>query len=363
MDGPKINRFYRWRHFEFWPFQVFYFPMMLYGIWLALRSGSFTYFSAANPGFAYGGAFDMSKSDALTGIDPRYVPPFLLIREPGTFTGKDEEGVRQKIGYPLVAKPDIGERGKNVEFIRTSHELFDYMEKASGPVILQEFAVQPREAGILFYRMPDGSERGITSVVLREFLAVTGNGVDTLAKLVGMRERSRNRIGYLKSRFAGRWEEVIPKGERIILEPIGNHNRGALFLNGNHLITPVLVDAIDNMTKNIDGFFYGRLDVKFDSDEDLKKGKGIVVLEVNGVNSEPAHIYHPGTPLFYAYKVIIRHMRLIRRIARLNHRQYGVKYAPLLPMFRDLLRHGNRFEKRNPGKRETGRIQIQNQLS
>lgn len=340
-----INSWHKWRHFEYWPFQIFYFPMFLYGLWLAMRSGSLSYFSAANPGLKYGGAFDMSKSALLAQIDPVFQPAFIIIKNPEQFSRKDEEEVMNRLGYPLVAKPDVGERGKRVEKIRNPHELIVYMSETSGPVLLQEFAPQPQEAGILFYRMPDGTEKGITSIVLREFLKVTGNGKYSLEELAGMQERARNRMDYLKKRFKESWEQIIPEGETIILEPIGNHNRGTAFLDGNHLITPELVNKIDEMTEKIKGFYYGRLDVKFETDEQLKRGKDLVVLEVNGVNSEPAHIYQPGTHLCSAYKEIVKHMKLIREIALMNHKHYGVKYAPVYRMVHDLLLHGRHFQK------------------
>jgi len=56
--------------YEFWPFWLFYLPMYFYGIFLVIRSGSATYFTATNPGMKYGGVFDMLKFDVLEKIDP-----------------------------------------------------------------------------------------------------------------------------------------------------------------------------------------------------------------------------------------------------------------------------------------------------
>jgi len=52
-------------NYEFWPYWLFYIPMYLYGVFLAIRAGSFTYFTAANPIMIYGGVFGNSKFDVL----------------------------------------------------------------------------------------------------------------------------------------------------------------------------------------------------------------------------------------------------------------------------------------------------------
>ena len=60
--------------YEFWPFWLFYIPMYFYGLYLALKAGSLTYFTAANPVMKYGGAFDVPKYDILSLINRDFTP-------------------------------------------------------------------------------------------------------------------------------------------------------------------------------------------------------------------------------------------------------------------------------------------------
>ena len=106
------------------------------------------------------------------------------------------------------------------------------------------------------------------------------------------------------------------------MEPIGNHNRGTRFFDASHLISNELTDTIDEIAKGIDGFYYGRFDVKTRSEEDFKKGK-IIVLEVNGANSEPTHIYDSKFSLIQAYKEVQRHFDIQFEIAIKNPKTYS----------------------------------------
>ena len=62
------------------------------------------------------------------------------------------------------------------------------------------------------------------------------------------------------------------------------------------------------------------------------------ILEINGVNSEPAHIYDPAINIFSAYAAIIKHMNIISRISRQNHLQ-GIPYASFSDLTVDLWNH------------------------
>ena len=127
----------------------------------------------------------------------------------------------------------------------------------------------------------------------------------------------------------------------MCLEPIGNHCRGTTFLNGNNLINRELEHVFDQIAGSIEGFYYGRFDVKVSSLDDLYAGKNIKILELNGVSSEPAHIYDPDNTLIKAYRDVLKHMRIIEEIACENH-QLGHKRASLKDFMIGLKEHFNR---------------------
>lgn len=114
------------------------------------------------------------------------------------------------------------------------------------------------------------------------------------------------------------FNEIPSLDEEVEVVPIGNHCRGTTFLNGNHLITDNMVQAIDSAAKEYPGFHYGRFDLRCKSIEELERGN-FTILELNGCGAEPAHIYHPGYPLFKAYRELARHLKIMFQIARQNH--------------------------------------------
>ena len=78
-NKPKVSL--RWKtfwhkltHWEYWPFNVLYAPLVPYWAWLSLRTKSFFYFTATNPGIEFGGMLGESKGEILKRIDPRYLP-------------------------------------------------------------------------------------------------------------------------------------------------------------------------------------------------------------------------------------------------------------------------------------------------
>ena len=109
---------------------------------------------------------------------------------------------------------------------------------------------------------------------------------------------------------------------------VGTHCRGALFLDGHRFATPELASAIDRISKGFDGFYFGRYDLRAPSEEALKSGRELKVLELNGVTSEATHIYDPGFGLFDAYRVLFEQWRLAFEIGAAN-RDRGVSPAAL----------------------------------
>jgi hypothetical protein len=92
-----------------------------------------------------------------------------------------------------------------------------------------------------------------------------------------------------------------------------------MFLDGNDLIDKSLTEVFDRISKPIDGFYYGRFDLKCQSTEDLKAGRNIKILELNGVGAEPAHIYQPGFSLWKAWQVLFSHWKVMFEISRKNN--------------------------------------------
>ena len=140
------------------------------------------------------------------------------------------------------------------------------------------------------------------------------------------------------ARFAERLDEVPADGEPVPLVEIGNHCRGTVFRDGRALITAELETAIDELARGYDGFHFGRFDLRAPSLAALAAGGPFKVLELNGVTSEMAHVYEPGTSLLTAWRTLARQWRLAFTLAAANVAR-GARPTPLAELLALVARH------------------------
>ena len=267
-----------------------------------------------------GGFVDYSKYDILMKIPQKVVPRTFLIKKEDSLNQVLNHINSGDISYPFILKPDRGQRGFSVEKIKDETHLKDYIEKNNTIHDLQEYIGFELEFGVLYYRLPDEERGNISSVVQKVFMTVTGDGESNLLTLFKKSERAQFYIPMLTELFRDRLNEIPEKGKVLKLTEVGNHCKGATFYNANHLINERLIDTFDTLSKQIDGFYFGRYDLKVEAVEDLYAGNFMVV-ELNGVNSEPAHIYDPNMSLYKAYAVMFKHWKTIFRISTRNHKK------------------------------------------
>ena len=250
-----------------------------------------------------GGMFGESKFDVLELIPPSFKPKASLIRIPSPLTEIKAAMQRTGISYPVIFKPDLGERGWMVRKINNDTEALLYLSEIKIDFLIQEFVDLPMEFGVFYVRYPSESHGRVTSIVEKEMLSVTGDGVQTLQELIKEDDRALLQWTTLQIRFASRLSEVLPLNERLELNSIGNHCLGTKFINGNSLINAKLSSSFDRISQQVPGFFFGRYDLRAASYRDLEDGK-VMIVELNGCGAEPAHIYHPGFSLWEAFGVI-----------------------------------------------------------
>ena len=233
----------------------------------------------------------------------------------------------------------MGERGTSVAKIHSETELRECITKlATADYLIQEFITYSIELGVLFSRLPNETVGKVSSLTLKEFLSVMGDGKSTIEELVLQNTRARFQLESLQKRLGKGMQEVLPLGENRLLEPIGNHCRGTKFVNANHLINNQLHDVFTEVAKGFDGFFYGRFDMKVSSIEDLYEGKNIRVMELNGVSSDPGHIYDPRYYLWQAYRDLMWHWKRAANISIVNQRN-GVKPLPFSELWAIVKEH------------------------
>ena len=339
--GSRSAFMIRLRHWEYWPFFVVYMPVFFYWAWLSLKARSFFFFSTANPSIENAGFLLESKQqiyDLLPeGSYPRtvYCQKKLLM---GLMNGLGRHG----LSYPVIAKPDIGQRGMGVELLKDECQLIRYAARSKVDFLLQEYIDYPLEIGVFYYRMPGEQKGYISGIVGKEMLSVTGDGHSTVEALLCRNERYVLQMPVLKRTYGGVLQRVLGKGEALTLVPYGNHSRGAKFLDYSHRITPRLEAMVDDLCRQVPGFYFGRLDIKFNSWQELEAGEAFSIIELNGAGSEPTHIYDPRHSIFFAWKEIRRHLDILYAISRANARERGLlpmSFWEGIEMFRDYYRH------------------------
>lgn len=308
--------------FEFWPGWLFYLPVVAQWIWLGLRYGDISLPTAANPTIETGGLCGESKTAILDLVRPEVrdcLAPYTSV-----LTGSREQQeaalalAADKLGWPLVVKPDIGCNGTGVRIAHNPAQLATAL--ASFPrgvrVMLQAFVDAPGEAGLFYIRRPGEARGRITSLTLKSSPVVVGDGRTCLRDLVLAHPRA-GRVPHLYlPRLAARWTEIPPTESVVPLVFTGNHCKGSVFHDGAAEITPALTEWAERVARGIPGFHFGRIDLRYPTDAALRRAEALTILEVNGVGSEATHIWDPRCSLRQAYASQFSHYRAAFEIGR-----------------------------------------------
>jgi hypothetical protein len=289
-------------------------PLVFIWLWFALRARKLFFFTAVNPAIETGGAWGESKLDILKKIPASHLPLTVFIKKETSL--KEVLSVLKKEGlsYPLIAKPNVGERGFLVSKIHQESDLEKYLSENPVDFLIQEFVTLPLELAVMHHRFPGEGKGKVTSICIKETLKVTGDGRSSIRELMKSSPRARLQLPRFETVFPEILKGVPAAGEVLELEPIGNHCRGTMFLNGNEHIDEALTAAFDEVAFQMEGIHYGRFDMKCTSIEDIRSGRGFKIMEYNGVTAEPAHIYDPSYPVWKKYRDVYRHWKIIFQI-------------------------------------------------
>lgn len=327
-SGPPLS------FFEFWPMWAFYPPVLLYVLWLMLRYRGMLLPTVANPSFPGGGFVGESKAEILSLVvhhAPEWVAPFIVVDRPAwaasASSGLDqlttsalERLAQAGLALPVVAKPDLGCRGAGVKLIRTEADLRHYLLAfpAGARLLLQRLVDFEGEAGIFYCRHPGQSRGRIISITLKYFPHVVGDGRRSLRELILANPRAGQLAHLYLTRHAAGLETVPAPGESVRLAFAGSHSRGAIFRNGNELVTDAMEARFDAIAKSLPEFYFGRFDIRFAQFSDVQRGTGFTILEANGAGAESTHIWDRRTGLLSAWRDLMKQYRLLFQIGRAN---------------------------------------------
>ena len=286
----------RW---EFWPAWMVYPPVVLYILWLGIKHRGPTVFTAVNPAMPCGGLAGESKSAILRSFPEGTleVARFHVIESHGAIEQRlaavDAFMEREHLQFPIVLKPDVGERGQGVAVVRDRTAAADYLLHCGEPVIAQEY-VGGSEYGLFYVRNPSDPRGRIISITAKHLTSVLGDGSRSLEELILADDRAVCMAPFFLRRLAEQLGEVPASGACVRLTELGTHCRGARFTDGwSEVWSEALEARIDALSRKFDGFFFGRYDVRTPSAEALRDDGEFKVLELNGVTSESTHIFDP----------------------------------------------------------------------
>lgn len=333
-----VSRWRRLTHWEFWPRWAFYPPVVLYILRLALKYRSLRLFTAVNPAIPGGGFVGESKSDILRGLagSGEAVAPYELI--PAALPPPDRAlraqafRDRLQLEWPVVLKPDIGERGAGVAIVWSEDEVRSYLDAAQVDTMIQAYA-PGLEFGVFYVRHPEEDRGRLFSITEKRFPTVKGDGRATLEELILEDQRAVAMAPFYLRKHADRLTWVPADGESVQLVELGTHSRGAVFHDGAWVQTPALEAAIDRISRGFAGFWFGRYDIRTPDVQAFQQGRNFLIVELNGATAEATSIYDPDNGLLSAYRTLFTQWRILFDIAAAN-RARGAQTTSLAELWR-----------------------------
>ena len=293
-----------------------------------------------NPAIPLGGLVGESKAQILEEIGDRDEVLRWTLVAPGDLEDRRRtvEGFADSLEtrWPLVLKPDRGERGLGVHVARTPAERDAALRTVEIPVLAQEFATG-LEFGVFWYRSRDAGNGVVFSVSRKAPIVVEGDGTRTLDELLCANDRVLPLLDRIRQRQLSRLEEIPGPGARVRVTELGTHSLGATFLDSMHLRSEKLARALDSLMAGA-RLDFGRFDFLVPSEHDLVEGQNLKMIEFNGLSGEAAHLYDPGNTWAEGRSILLEQWTWALRVGHRN-REAGVRPATWRQVWRALRSH------------------------
>ncbi len=298
----------RW---EFWPQWLIHFPTAVFYFIFGLRARNFLFFTNISNDYKDSNIENSSKNYVYSRLQQAYYPITHLVRR------HQIENINlsqfNNLSYPIIAKPNIGKRGLAANLLNNDDELNAYCRKANYDILLQEYIDYSNECGIFYIRLPDEKKGSITSIGIKKLVTVTGDGVSNLSSLLHAADIQLSDANTIEKQY-DLVATILAKGEELVIEPIGSHNRGTMISSGDHYINDQLLDVIERSLHGLE-LYYGRLDIKYQTWKDLTNGQ-FKIIEVNTITSEPLSIYDHSIPFIKKYRIFYKHIKTMYKISQ-----------------------------------------------
>lgn len=313
---------------EFWPSFIFYIPLVPYLIYLSIRFKGIRYITTVNPSILASGIAGESKSEILKLLPDTYLAKWIRIKPNDIDLEKRVKKfiLNTKVKFPFILKPDKGERGFGVQKVHSIEEIEKIIQNSNFEWILQEY-ITGSEIGLFYMRDPNESKGTIFSITKKTFPQITGDGISNLKSLIQTHPRFKFQSKTHLENNRNKLLKILNVNETIPIGEIGNHVLGCLFTDGSDLITDELNSKINQIMSETKGIYFGRFDIRYSSESQLKLGKNFKIIELNGATSESTNLYDPNFKIWESYAILYRQWKKLYEIGYKNYR----KGAPLFP--------------------------------
>lgn len=299
----------------YWTARHFYWQSMYHYLMNGARFRSMTFFSACNPAIDLGGMLHDRKTDIYSLLPQHIVPATTIITSKSAAYAFIE---KNNLNFPLIVKPNVGLKGFKVFKIGNENELnvfFEDNDVNEREWLLQEYLDHEKEFSVLFYRYPKEQKYGVSSFIEKTYPAVVGDGKQSLKTLIDQYNNPFLIKKDVYKRLSADLESIPEKGRKVILDFIGNYGRGAKFHSKMEFVSEEMSSMLSIQFHKADGLNFFRVDLKSNSIDEFIKGK-FKVLEINGMKSEPLHIYDAESTFIANSRIIKEHWTIIENITR-----------------------------------------------
>jgi len=299
----------------YWTSQHFYWQSLYHYLMNGARFRSMTFFSACNPAIDLGGMLYDRKTDIYDLLPQHIVPATTIITSRAASNAFIE---KNNLQFPLIVKPNVGLKGFKVYKIGDENELDSFFKENDvneREWLLQEYIDYKKEFSVLFYRYPQIQKFGVSSFIEKTYPHVIGDGKLTLKKLIDNYNNPFLLRDKVFKRLSDELDSVPEQGDKIILDFIGNYSRGAKFHSKMDFVSDEMSAMLSSLFQKADGLNFFRIDLKSNSVEEFLEGK-FKVLEINGMKSEPLHIYDENSSFVGNSRIIKEHWNIIEQITR-----------------------------------------------
>ncbi len=288
----------------------------------------------------WGGIFEESKLSVYEHIPKAWTPKTFTLPSFKERNALASFMNTNQLQFPLIVKPDRGMRGKGVRFHQNLDSLLNHCQSSDSDqaYIVQPYVDLPHEIGVFVIKSE--VEWYVTSLMQRELPSVTGNSFNTIEELIRQDDFLFLQLERIRSESQIDLERIPGMSEVVNLGKVGNHRLGTRFNDRSDLLSPELTMAMQRICDLLKGFEYGRLDIRFKNWESFLQLRDFAIIEVNGANSEPGHIYQEGFGLWKAWKVLLKHHKIIFHKAKKAHEagQSAPDFVRSVSLFRQYLR-------------------------